>query len=183
MPTKWVFQPKDIEKLAEIIKSLADGIVTPAIKRLIPDNAIEFHRVLLRTLALTHVTLERQKEIVDESIDSKNPRKSIGNAFSAIKDALPQPKKVVVKKTKKPLSDVLLQLGYKFVTALQQEEFEDVEDDVKQRINEYATLAVKLSATAPTEEDIEADEIIAEVEAEEAEATQEKEKYDTAASY
>lgn len=168
-------QPRDIEKLAEISKGLIGGVVSPAIKRLTPDNATEFWRVLNQTLALTPVTLDLQKEIIDESFDSKNPRKSIGNAFSAIKASLPELQKVVVPKPPKAPETVALQLAWKLYQILQREDFED---DAKQRINEIVVSCGRLTTTTLSEEDIETDEIIAEVEAEEAAKAVTQETYD-----
>lgn len=149
---------KAIEKLADVNKGLTQGVVSPAIKRLTPDNAVEFWKLLTEIQIHAPVTFERQKEIIDESFDSVNPRKSVGNAFSAMRAALPQLPKL--EKPRRSPDVVALQLAHKLATILQKEE---LEDDTKHRINDYALLIGKLSATALTEEDIEADEILAEM--------------------
>jgi hypothetical protein len=160
---------KAIEKLVEINKGLVEGVVSPAIKRLRPDDAVEFWKLLVGITVHVPVTFERQKEIITDSFDSVNPRKSIGNAFSDLRAALPQLPKLVVEKTRKSPDQVALQTAHKLATILQNE---DLEDETKQRINEeYVPLIAKLTTTVLTEDDIEDNEILAEME--EAETQQE----------
>jgi hypothetical protein len=166
----------DIETLVDADTALTNGVMSPSIKRLVPRNAVLFWITLRKFLVLSPMSLAQQEKIVDQSFKAQDQRRSITNQFSDIRNDLPKLPKPVPTKAKKSPDDAALQHAYKLLTLLREE---DLRDDTKLRITEYAGLIAQLSATTPSQEDIEADEFIAEVEAEA--ATQET--YDETASY
>jgi hypothetical protein len=165
---------EDIEVLAEADEAMDHGVMSLAIKRLTPANGVLFWVTLKAFLVLSPMSIAQQDKIVDQSFKARDQRRSITNQFSDIRNALPKLPKPVVTKQKKSPDDAVLQHLYKALTLLQSEE---LRDDTKLRITEYAGLITQLSATAPSQADIEADELIAAIEAEAA-----QENYDTTAS-
>lgn len=116
-----------IGKLEDIDRGLQNGIVSPAIKRLKPDDAIEMWKLVLEFHTCSPVSFDRQKEIVDNSFGSANPRKSIGNAFSKLREALPEPVKVVISKPKESPAAAGLKLIQKAAEKFRQAREDDFE--------------------------------------------------------
>ena len=174
-------EPEDIEVLAEADKAMVNGIMSQAVKRLTPANGVLFWVTLKAFLVLSPMSIAQQDKIVDQSFKARDQRRSITNQFSEIRNALPKLPKPVTAKPRKSPDDAVLQHLYKALTILQTEE---LRDDTKLRITEYAGLITQLSATAPSQADIEADEIIAGIEADEivVEVEAVQENYDTTAS-
>lgn len=156
---------EDVEILADADKALVNGTMAPSVKRLTPKNGVLFWVTLKSFLILSPLSFAQQDKIVDQSFKAQDQRRSITNQFSDLRTALPQFPKPVVTKVKKSPDDAVLQHLYKALSLLQSEE---LRDDTKLRITEYAAQIIKLSAVTLSEEDIESDRYIAEIEAEEA---------------
>jgi hypothetical protein len=141
---------KAIERLAEIGRGLAAGIVSPAIKRLTPENAVEMWRLLVGHPV--PVPFEAQKEMIDESFGSSNPRKSIGNYFSTLREALPPQMQVVIPKAPKrkqsPFEDAAKYLP-KVFAAFQRAQDEDYEWTEEETLV-IADLMSQINNAAPT---------------------------------
>lgn len=171
---------KEIHTMIDMNKGLDDGTLSPRVKWLEPKDSVHFWNTLVKVNAFFRVTIKQQEDIVDGYFKSSDPHKSITYAFSDLMKAAgieaPKTKK---QKTKQDPEAYGLQLAWKLTVHLQDA---DLSDDAKQRIKEVLDISTKLVTTTLSPEDLEADEILAEIEAEAAVQVQENHDH-TAASY
>src|SRR5271170_2130727 len=138
---------KDVEKLSDMNAALAEGILSPAVKRLpVPYNAVEFWRKLQELISCRLVGLDEQVEIIDAVLTGADHRRRITNIFSDLLRNM-TPLKVVQPKTRKsPFASICRYLEQ--AAELLQQDAEDFGEQEIQIIVDKARFVNSLLPTA-----------------------------------